>query len=68
MQVSARIADPGKTPVTLTITMPASEWEVVRKHLTAQEWPVPSLAHQIQDAIWKVGKVVYGERPDGESA
>jgi hypothetical protein len=64
MRTSAKVEKPQDVDVTISITMPVSEWDKLRLQLSAREWPAARLDSAIIDAISKIRRTVYGDVPE----
>jgi hypothetical protein len=61
MRTSAKVEKPEDVEVTISITMPVSEWEKLRGQLPGREWPSVTFFNAINDAVSKIRRTVYAE-------
>lgn len=64
MRTSARVEKPEDVEVTISVTMPVSEWEKLRGQLPAREWPAVNFSNAISDAVGKIRRTVYADSPE----
>lgn len=62
MRARLKCENPDEIEYTVTLTMTAKEWELLRAHLDAAKlaWPASWLTNQINDLLAQARKIYWG--------
>lgn len=60
MKTRLKVENPGDVEFTMTITMPAKEWEQLRDALQ-NKWPASALSCRISDLLGQARKIFWAE-------